>query len=134
MAVYVIEPSLTDDFICIVFKSLVLWEAKKLIGLDMDVQEGCQTGYIECLGDLFGHSEDWEVEQAFDRGETWLQVVASISEQEELSSLITRLTENAADIGLDDGDLEELENTVEEVVEGWISDNPQVARKAIRNI
>lgn len=134
MAVYVIEPSLTDDFICTIFTSLVLWEAKKIIGFDIELQEGCQTGYIECLGDLFGHSDDWEVEQAFDNGETWLQVVAAISEQEELSSLTAYLADSAADIGLDDDDFEKLEDTVEKVVKEWISDNPQVTRKAIRNI
>lgn len=134
MSVYIIEPSLTEELICSIFTSLVLWETKKLIGLDIELQEGCQTGYIECLADLLGESDDFDIELAFDKGETWLQVVASITEDEELSCLVQQLNENAASMGLGESDFDELETTVAEVVTEWISNNSELARRAIKNI
>lgn len=130
MAVYILEPSLTDDFIVSIFTNLVLWETKKLIGFDMERQEGCQTGYVECLADLFGESSDANITLAFDKGETWLQVVNTIMGEDELSKLI----EEKSDGGLENDDFNEIEQVVTRVVEEYVVNNMDTARKAIRNI
>ena len=135
MAVYILEPSLTDDFIITVFSNLVRWETKKLIGLDLDQQEGCQTGYIECLGDLFGEASDDEINAAFDSGETWLHVVNAIMKEAKLSELIEAKTEKSRSAeGLDSYDFEVIENTCYTVVDEYLATHMSIARKATRNI
>jgi hypothetical protein len=134
MAVYILEPSLTDDFIVTIFTNLVRWETKKLIGLDMEHQEGCQTGYLECLADLFGEANDDDVNAAFDKGETWLQVVNTIMDIDDLKNLVNSMSEQARNEGLEAVDLEGIEETVEIVVDDFLVTNMDIARKAVRNI
>jgi hypothetical protein len=135
MAVYILEPSLTDDFIVTIFSSLVKWETKKLVGLDMEQQDGCQTGYVECLADLFGEASDDEINAAFDNGETWLQVVSAIVDETKLSDLIDAQRKRLqSSEGLDLRDFEIIEETCCTIVNEYLSTHMDIARKAIRNI
>ena len=135
MAVYILEPWLADDFIIAVFTNLVQWEVKKVIGLDVELQEGCQTGYIACLADLFGEASDDEVNLAFDNGETWLQVVDTIMKENKLVHLIEAKTNRLSDSGgLDIYDFDNIRNTCYIVVNEFISTYMDVARKTIHNV
>ncbi len=134
MAVYILEPNLSDDFVVDFFTNMVLWETKKLIGLDMEHQEGCQTGYVECVANLFGESNDETIIKAFDKGETWLQVVNTIMTEPRLSVFINDKAEAVRGEGLGDDDLMMIELITTEVVAEYLLSNVAFARKAIRNI
>lgn len=136
MSVYIIKSTLTNEFVRSIYSALVAWEAKKIIGLDNDLQEGCQTGYITCLGDMFGESEDEKMRMAFSLGETWLQVVETITRQQQLADVIHLLHDRYKNnhVGLDSQDFDLLTDTVDKVVKSWLIENMEVARRAIQNI
>jgi hypothetical protein len=134
MAVYLLVPPLTDEFIHSAFYSLVLWEAHKEIGLDCEVYDGCQTGYIACLADMFGECSEDIADAAWEKGETWIHAVEDVLKHPELASLVSALTLQSRDVGLDDNDFQRLEDTIQQVTKEWVNDNIIFARKAIQNI
>lgn len=128
MSVYMIETSMSTEFICEMFSFLAICEAKKEIGLDCNLQNGLQYGYIKCYADMFG-TEDVHTSRG-----GWWNVVSKIIEQEQVTALLHVISNNKSDNSIHEDDLDILECTVRKAVVEWINDNEQIARNSIQSI
>lgn len=88
MSIYIIPTEYTFDMVSSVFSKLSTWEIKKRLGFVVETADGCQTGYIECLIDLFGASSDAHVITMFESGNSWIHVVSEIIGTDEITQFI----------------------------------------------
>lgn len=88
MAIYIIPTEYTSDMVNSVFSRLSAWEIKKRLGFVTETADACQTGYIECLIDLFGASSDAHVISVFESGKSWIHIVNEIIDTDEITQFI----------------------------------------------
>lgn len=129
MSVYILEPVLTDEMLRTIFSKLTFYEVFRDIGMNSEGYEGMQTGYIDCLIDMFGESDEDTVENAFDEGKSWVQVVERITEHPRIVKMKER---DPNQIAIED--FESLRAEIEQIVHDYLDEHIEDARIAIRSI
>lgn len=89
MPVYIIEFEYTKEMVCKIFSRLCFWEICKRLSFLPEAQDFQQSGYIKCIQDIFGESNEDSVIKACEQNKSWIDVVSRILSQKEINNLIS---------------------------------------------
>ena len=129
MSIYMLDLVLTDAMLQSVFYHLTCCSVFQTIGINPQGYEGMQTGYINCLMDMFGAADEETVIKTFDQGQSWIQVVDKISEHPDIIKMFNKDAETTT---IDD--IEDMRELIEQIVNDYLDEHIEEARLAIRSI
>lgn len=89
MSIYFLSPSFTEEITNKIFRQLCNSEIKKQLDFMPECQDSFQTGYMECLVDLFGAANDDDVIKTLEEEKSWLNVLNEIMESDSVRKFLS---------------------------------------------
>lgn len=126
MSILIIKPGFTRGHVKRIFEHLVTCEVLKTSGLDEELLEGKQEGYMLCLNDLFGQSDEDILEQSYSTHKSWIHIVERIVEND-LTDLVIKNQKDPFDFG-------DVHEKVSTAVETFLLKNMQEAMESLQSI
>ncbi len=131
MSIVIVEPAFTPESLVAIFSHLCNHEVKKRLAATPGVahHEGIQTGYINCLIDMFGEAPDKELIKAFDAKQSWIHFVDRM-----IDTHLTNLMDSLEDVEIGITEFAMIDDEVKNAAKSFVLNNINDAKTAVSNL